>query len=232
MTTGITPALPTPILDGRRPDAIVEIVRLIRGGGVAAIATDTGYALSASLFHPEAVDRVFAMKQRDPRARLPVLVGTAADLPLVARDISASAWHLIEHYWPGPLTLVLPAKAAVPRPVTGGRETVGVRVPGGKSCLQVLESLGEPVTGTSANISGRPGARTASEVLDQLSGAVDAVLEDDNAVIFRAPSTVIEIADRGIEVHRVGALDAESLRRAAGMRVGATPRLPTRYARR
>src|SRR5579859_4183507 len=178
------------ILEGSDPVAIVEAGRLLRQGLVVVIPTDTGYGIAASLFHPDAVHRVYDIKQRDAALRLPVLIPTAADLPLVASEVPSIAWRLIGKFWPGPLSLVLPARNSVPRSVTGGRGTVAVRVPNGRACLQLLQFLAEPVTGTSANLSGQPGALTAADAVAQLGATVDAVVVDDAAVVHRRASTV------------------------------------------
>jgi L-threonylcarbamoyladenylate synthase len=222
--------VPTPdrlplILDATDPVAIVEAGRLIRQGLVVVIPTDTGYGISAGVFHPESVERVFAIKRRDPTTRIPLLVPTAADLPLVARDVPGPAWRLIARFWPGPLSIVLPAKGAVPRSVTGGRGTVAVRVPNGRVCLQLLEFLGEPITGTSANLSGKPGAVTAADALAQFGPTVDAILVDDGAIVHQKASTVVEFVDGVLTVHREGMLSADTLRTAATPRMGAEMQL-------
>jgi L-threonylcarbamoyladenylate synthase len=223
---------PPLLLDGHRPEAILRAVQLLRRGAVVAVPTDTGYGLAASLFQPEALERVYEIKQRDARNPSPVLLGTATDLPLVVREVPTPAWRLIERFWPGPLTLVLPAAEGVSRVVTSGGDTVGVRVPGGRACLQVLESLGEPVTGTSANLSGKPGARTAAEVVEGLGPRVDAVLEEDEAVVHAAPSSVVEVTDSGLTIHRAGMLDSDALWRVSNTRVVAGRQLPPSPYRR
>lgn len=207
------------LLDGADPGAVVEAGRLLRQGSVVVLPTDTGYAISAGVFHATSVDRVYAIKRRDASLRLPVLIPTAADLPLVTRDVPAPAWKLIGKFWPGPLSLVLPATSSVPRPITGGRGTVAVRVPNGSSCLLVLEFLGEAVTGTSANISGRPGALTAADVVNQLGATIDAILVDDAAIIHPKASTVVELKDGSMTIHREGALSADTLRCALAVRL-------------
>jgi L-threonylcarbamoyladenylate synthase len=203
------------ILDGSDPGAIVEAGRLLRGGSVVVLPTDTGYGIAAGVFHPESVERVFAIKRREATVSLPVFIATAADLPLVARDVPAAGWKLIGKFWPGPLSLVLPVAKSVPRSVTGGRGTVAVRVPNSRVCLQVLEFLGEAVTGTSANISGRPGALSAADALEQLGTAVDAILVDDSAIVEPRASTVVEFKDGAMIIHREGPLSSDALRGAA-----------------
>ncbi len=213
------------ILDGSDPAAIVEAGRLLRQGLIVVIPTDTGYAIAADLFHPTAVDRVYDIKQRDAALRLPVHLPTAADLPLVASDVPAIAWRLIAKFWPGPLSLVLPARNSVPRSVTGGRGTVAIRVPNGRVCLQLLQFLGEPVTGTSANLSGQPGALTAAEAIAQLGTTVDAILVDDTAVVHRVASTVAGLKDGTLTILREGVLSGDTLRAAMAPRVAVQTQL-------
>jgi L-threonylcarbamoyladenylate synthase len=213
------------LLDGTEASALVEAGRLLRQGAIVVLPTDTGYGIGASLFHPASVDRVFAIKQRDASLRLPVFLATAADLPLVTREVPPTAWKLIGQFWPGPLSLVLPAAASVPRQITVGRGTVAVRVPAGRACLQVLEFLGEPVTGTSANISGQPPAMSAADVVAQLGSAVDAVVVDDAAVTRPRASTVVELKDGTMTIHREGALSSDALRSALTGRMMAPTQL-------
>lgn len=212
-------------LDGSDPAAVVEAARLLRQGLVLVIPTDTGYGIAASLFHPSAVERVYDIKQRDAALRLPVLIPTAADLPLVASDVPPLAWRLIGKFWPGPLSLVLPARSSVPRSVTGGRGTVAIRVPNGRGCLQLLQFLAEPVTGTSANLSGQPGALTAADAVAQLGTTVDAVLADDAAVVHAKASTVAEFEDGTLTIHREGALSGDTLRAAVAPRLSVPTQL-------
>jgi L-threonylcarbamoyladenylate synthase len=220
------------ILHASDPAAIVEIGRLLREGSVVVLPTDTGYGIAASLFQTASVERVYTIKQRDTSLRIPVFIPTSADLPLVVREVPALAWKLIGKFWPGPLSLVLPAARAVPRPVTGGLGTVAVRLPGGNACLQVLEFLGEPVTGTSANISGRPGAGKAQEVVDQLGSTIDALLIDDSAAIYHKASTVVGLKDGTMTIHREGALSSDALRSASAARTTSQPPLIASRSRR
>lgn len=180
--------------------------------------TDTVYGLAASLFRPEAVERVFTIKRRQPEAPVPVLLATAADMPLLAREVPRIAWTLIDHFWPGPLTIVLPARPSVPRIVTGGGATVGMRVPRGRTILSLLETVGEPIVGTSANRHGAPPLSNAAAALDALGSEVDAILEDDT-LGSGDPSSVVEVGDGEVVLRRAGAIGAEHLRAVVGLRV-------------
>lgn len=208
-----------PVLPAGAIENIVRTAGVLRDGGVAVIPTDTVYGLAASVFQPDALARVYKVKERSPEARVPILIATAADLPVLTREVPRSAWKLIDRFWPGPLTLVLPARSSLPRTLTRGGDTVAVRVPAARSCLRLLESIGESLVGTSANISGQPPATTAAEALSALGDRVDLILEDDDAIRGRLPSTVVEIAASAAIIHRVGALSPDAIRRALGSSV-------------
>jgi L-threonylcarbamoyladenylate synthase len=214
----VTEASVAPLYDARRAEDVVAVAQVLREGGVAVVPTDTVYGLGASALQPEAVERVFTVKRRAPELAVPVLISTAADALLLAREIPRVAWTLIDRFWPGPLTLVLPARTRLPRVVTGGGETVGVRVPAGRSILALLESVGEPLIGTSANRHGSPSLTTAAAALAELGTEVDAVLADDS-LGGGLPSTVVEITETQVLIHRAGAITPELIREAVGLRV-------------
>lgn len=218
----------TRLLVATEAGAIADAAALLREGGLVAIPTDTLYGLAASVFQPEAVERVFEAKRRPAEARVPVLIATAADLPLLAETVPADAWKLINRFWPGAVTLAFTARRTIPDVLTRGGQTVAVRVPAARTALRLLETLGEPVVGTSANLSGAPAATTAEEVLAQLGGRIDAVLEDDAAVAGGPPSTVVDLSGEVPVIVRVGAVSADAIRGAIGTRVNVEERLTGR----
>jgi L-threonylcarbamoyladenylate synthase len=197
----------------------LECVDVLRDGGVAVIPTDTVYGLACSVLHEDAVARVFQVKRRAPDAAVPILLSTAADLPLLAAEVPRIAWRLIDRFWPGPLTLVFTARSSVSQTITGGTGTVALRVPASLACLRVLELLAEPVIGTSANRSGEPAADTAATALEAIGSDVDVVLEDDASVVGGLPSTVVSLASTQPVVHRIGSVSVDAVRAALGTRV-------------
>lgn len=205
------------VLDGGNPANILAAARILREGGVVIVPTDTVYGLAASVLRPEAVQRVFEIKRRPPSMRVPILLATAADLPILVSSIPRISWKLIEAFWPGALTLIMPARPSVPDAITRGGGSVAVRVPGARTVLSLLESLGEPIVGTSANVSGQPAIVHGAEALEVLPG-VDAVLVNDLDLVG-TPSTVVDLTDTMPVVTRVGAIPADAVRAAVGTRV-------------
>ncbi|MGI8826087.1 MAG: L-threonylcarbamoyladenylate synthase [Chloroflexota bacterium] len=203
------------LLSGDNPRHVLRAARILRDGGVVIVPTDTLYGIAASVFQPDAVDRVYRIKDRARERRVPVLLSTATDIPMLAEPPPRVAWKLIGSFWPGALTLVLPAAASAPRGVTQNRGTIALRVPAGKTCLQLLQVLGEPIVGTSANRSGEPPAAEAERAAERLPD-VDAVLRDDRGVSGGDPSTVVEVGEGGITVVRQGAISTEAIRMVVG----------------
>lgn len=203
-------------LSASDPDAILVTARVLREGGIAVIPTDTVYGLAASIFQPQAIERVFTVKGRNPDAQVPVLIASASDLPILVSEIPRAAWPLINQFWPGALTLVFPAKAALSPLVAKRGGTVAVRVPAARSTLRLLEVLGEPLIGTSANPSGQPPATTAESAAAELGDRVDIVLADDGAITEGRPSTVVELTGGASIVHRVGAIFPGDIRTSVG----------------
>ena len=190
-----------------------ESLRFLRRGGVVAFPTDTLYGLGADAFASKAVRRVFDIKGRASSSGLPLLIADAADLGMVAVDITDVARTLAEEFWPGPLTLVLPRSARVPSVVTGGLDTVAVRIPDHPVPRALARSLGRPITGTSANPAGGPDPVSATDVKRLLGKAVDYII-DGGPSPLGSPSTILDLSGARPRILRAGAVTRESLERA------------------
>ncbi len=202
-----------------RPEDILSAARILRTGGLVVIPTDTVYGLAASVFQPEAIERIFEVKRRPPESALPVLLASAVDLPILVRDVPRTAWILINRFWPGPLTLILPASPTLTREVTRGSDTVAVRVPAHRPTLMLLQCLGEPIAGTSANMHGAPPASTSDEVIRQIGANIDGILVDDETPRSGLASTVVEVLPDECVLHRKGSIGADQIRQAVGLRL-------------
>lgn len=199
--------------------SIDEAVEALRDGGVVAFPTDTLYGLGADAFREDAVERVFEIKGRPSKMALPLLLGGARDLELVATDIPDSAWALVARFWPGPLTLILKSAPEVPAIVTGGGATVAVRVPNHPVPLQLAQRLGRPITGTSANVTGGPDPKTAEDVKRALGDRFDYIVEQSLgeqglgqiATTLGTPSTVLDLSGATPRLARQGAIHLDVL---------------------
>jgi L-threonylcarbamoyladenylate synthase len=193
-------------------DAIEEAGAWIRGGGVIAIPTDTFYGLAADPMNPAAVARVFAVKGRSGGQALPLIAANVAQIARHIGPLSRMAERLAAHFWPGPLTLVMPAPVAFVADVSGGTGQVGVRVPADAIARAVCAAAGGPVTATSANISGEPATADPDDIERTLGDVVDFLL-DTGRTPGGAPSTVLDITADEPRVVRAGAVSWDDIQR-------------------
>ena len=145
--------------------SISQSVQILRDGGVIALPTDTLYGISANALDPDAAAKVFGVKDRGERSPLPIFVSDPGDLYKYGRDIPAAALRLAEVFWPGKLTIVVGKSDLIPDVVSGGLDTVGLRIPDHPSPREVVAQLGAPITATSANVSGKPALTAAQDVV-------------------------------------------------------------------
>jgi L-threonylcarbamoyladenylate synthase len=150
-------------------------VRILQKGGVIAFPTDTVYGLGCDAFNSTAVESIYEIKNRPKDRQLPLLIADVEQLITLADPISEIAWFLARRFWPGGLTLVLSKTNSLPVYLASG-STIAVRFPDHPTCLAIIQQLGNPIIGTSANISGQPAAFTAEEVGQQLVGKVDFII--------------------------------------------------------
>ncbi|MGI9254569.1 MAG: L-threonylcarbamoyladenylate synthase [Thermomicrobiales bacterium] len=205
------------ILDPSSPRAIEWTAERLRQGGVVSFPTDTVYALAASLSHSEALDHIFRLKGRGSQHPLPVLLAA----PMHIRDVAAIAddrlIDLADQFWPGPLTIVLPARDGMPVQATGfdvtGRPTVAVRVPAHFLAIEVIERAGGSVAATSANISGEPPACSAAAVMAHFGHGFDLLLDGGHAP-GGVPSTIVAMEPDGLHFVREGAISRETVEAA------------------
>jgi L-threonylcarbamoyladenylate synthase len=197
-------------------EGVARAAELLREGGLVAFPTETVYGLGANALDSEAVARIFAAKERPGWDPVIVHVSDRAMVERVAVVSGALAGQveaLVEAFWPGPLTLLLPRTEAVPDAVTAGRPLVGVRMPGHGLALELIRAAGVPVAAPSANRFGRISPTTAAHVLEDLDGRIDAVL-DGGATSVGVESTVFDVGERMI--YRPGAVTAGMIAAVVG----------------
>lgn len=191
----------TEVLPATDPAAVRHAAQVLRHSGLVAFPTDTVYGVGAMVFIESAVERLYTIKGRSTDKAIAVLVGRVEDLNKVTLSLTPLAEKLARAFWPGSLTLVVPKHPAVPEAVSA-LPTIGVRLPDHPVARQLLERTG-PLAVTSANRSGEPSPVTGAEVLTQLSGRID-VLLDGGHVPGGIPSTVVDCTNEMPRVLREG----------------------------
>jgi L-threonylcarbamoyladenylate synthase len=204
-------------VDPRRPDeaTIAHAAEILRSGGLVAFPTETVYGLGANALDAAAVDRIYAAKGRPAYNPLIVHVADADRAHDVARAWPEVAARLARAFWPGPLTLVVPKRAAVPASVTAGLDTVAVRVPSHPVARALLDAAKIPVAAPSANRSGEVSPTTGSHVEKSLGGAVDLIL-DAGPTLVGIESTVVDVTVDPPVVLRPGTITHDDLARVVG----------------
>ncbi len=192
--------------------ALAEAIAVLRSGGLVAYPSDTVYGLAAAANDERAVGRIFAVKNRDASKSLSLLLASGGDLEGVGAEVPPLARVLAERYWPGPLTLVLRRSPAFHSAALGGGDTVAVRVPDHRLLRELIRALGQPITGTSANRSGRPACRSAQEVEREVGDAVDLII-DGGPSGGGAESTVVDVTGGPPVVLREGAIPGAEVER-------------------
>lgn len=183
---------------------------VLAAGGVVACPTETFYALAVDAGNESALNRLFALKGRPASKPLLVLVADQEMLGQVAAAIPPLAESLMARFWPGPLTLILPARPDLPLPLTGGSGTIGVRQPGLALTRRLVAFFGRPITGTSANLTGQAPLLTALQVQATLGTGVDFILRDGPCP-GGLPSTIVDVVHQPPRVLRAGVLAAADL---------------------
>jgi L-threonylcarbamoyladenylate synthase len=206
---------------------IDRAVEVLRGGGLVAFPTETVYGLGADATNPAAVRRIYEVKGRPPGHPVIVHIGRADELDEWARDVPAPAHALAEACWPGPLTLLVARRPSVSPVVTGGRDTVGVRVPAHPIALQLLRAFGRGIAAPSANRFGRVSPTTAEHVRADLGDAVDLVL-DGGPCPIGVESTIVDVTVEPPVVLRPGGVPAEVIAAVVGRDIGRSPAGPSR----
>ena len=200
----------------------IEIVRAsaaLGRGGLIAMPTDTLYALAADATDDNAVERIYRLKVRERGKPLPLFVASLSQALAIA-DFNQTARALAEAFWPGALTIVLPKQSTFKSRALAGSDSVALRVPNEAQALAILQKLGRPLTGTSANLSGGPDPVSAADVRRQLGDGVDLILEAQTGSFGRS-STIVDCTGPEPRVLRQGAISAGDIEAVLG-----TPLVP------
>ncbi len=199
-------------ISSRNPDerSIATAAAVIKNGGLVVFPTETVYGLGANALDKQAVKKIFAAKRRPVDNPLIVHIASYADLIKLAYRPSFCARKLAKKFWPGPLTLVLRKKRLIPDVVTAGGPTVAVRIPKHLVALALIKKAGVPIAAPSANLAGRPSATSAADVLEDLKGKVDLIL-DAGQTRIGMESTVVDVSENHPIILRPGGITKETL---------------------
>ena len=198
-----------------QPRDTAEAAEILRRGGLLGIPTETVYGLGANGLNPDAVGRIFAAKGRPQDNPLILHIPSADWLERYCGDIPDTAYALAERFWPGPLTMVLRRKRVVPDVVTAGLDTVGMRSPAHPVCRAILAAADVPVAAPSGNTSGRPSPTTMADMLEDMDGKIDGIV-DGGPCAVGVESTIVDLTVMPPRLLRPGGVTLEQLRDALG----------------
>ena len=204
-----SPPIDTQCLPAQAPDAIKKTAAYARQGHLIVLPTDTVYGVGCDAFDGQAIQALYRAKQRPRQKAIPVLLADVSDLSRVVRVVPEDAYRLIEQFWPGPLTIILPKHPDLP-PEISDNEGVAVRIPHNAVARAVIRAAGGALAVTSANRSNEPPAQTAAQAMQALGGWVTAVLDDGPAPMGIA-STIIDCIGDTPTIVRQGPLPAAEL---------------------
>ncbi len=188
--------------------------KIIREGGLVAFPTETVYGLGGDSFDSEAAGKIYAAKGRPSDNPLIVHIADTQDLYKLSDDIPDIAFKLAERFWPGPLTMIVNKNDSVPSSVTGGLNTVAVRLPSHPVANRLITESGTFIAAPSANLSGRPSPTTAQHVIEDLSGRIDMII-DDGSIDIGLESTIVDLTEDVPVILRPGYITQEMLAEVA-----------------
>lgn len=188
----------------------------IRGGRIVAFPTDTVYGLGVDIFNEETIKRLYRVKRRPLDKPTAILIARESQLCELVHEVPETARVLMKTFWPGALTIALPAAAKVSHTLMANSQTIGIRIPGNRIAISLVQECGIPITSSSANISGHLAACSKDEVLKELGGEIDMVI-DGGPSNSRVPSTVVDMTGGDLDILREGKIPRAALQRALEM---------------
>ena len=205
----------TLLLPAQAPDTAQKAANIIKRGDLVAIPTETVYGLGANGLNPEAVAKIFITKGRPQDNPLILHISGPEQIELFCHHIPQKAYDLAEKFWPGPLTIVLPARSIVPKRTTGGLSTVAVRCPDCDVTREIIRLSGVPIAAPSANISGKPSTTTAEHVRHDHEGKIAAIV-DGGPCRVGVESTIVDLTEERPRLLRPGGVTPEELLEVLG----------------
>jgi len=192
-----------------QPEVLERAAAAVRRGKVVAIPTDALYTLVADPFNLHAVTQVFHARGREPHRSLPILIGILLTAEELAAELNNRFYLLARRFWPGPLTIIVPASVRIPLKVTGNTGRLALRNSRAGVANQLIELMNQPLISTSANISGHPTCRSGIDVFGMMDGRVDLVL--DGGMCSGPGSTTVDITEPMWRLIKTGAVDEKDI---------------------
>lgn len=199
----------TLFLDGEKYSTLVRVTKLLQAGELIAFPTDTVYGVGCDPWNAAALAKLYAAKGREQDKGIPILLSHMNDLPRVCAEVPAAAAILIQHFWPGPLTIIVPRHSSLPD-IISPNENIAVRLPAHTIARKIIREAGGALATTSANLSGEPPALNGKMAWDALEGKVAAVVDGYHAY-HAAASTIVDCTVTPIRVVRSGPLSEQEL---------------------
>ncbi len=201
--------------DNQNFSEIDKPANIIKNGGLVLFPTETVYGIGANGLNSDAVKNIFIAKGRKQDNPLILHISSIDMLNLIAKDITDMELRLMNAFWPGPFTIILNKTDIVPDVVTGGLDTVGVRMPSNKIALELIKRANTPIAAPSANISGKPSGTNIQDIFDELSDKMDFIIDGGNTEVG-VESTVVRVIDNVPVILRPGGVTPEELKKVAG----------------
>ena len=205
----------TLFLSASDPKCAETAAEIIKNGGLVAIPTETVYGLGANGLNEDAVLKIFEAKGRPQDNPLILHIADPDQIESLCHHIPQAAYDLADAFWPGPLTMVLPARKAIPKRTTGGLDTVGVRCPDSEITREIIRASGVPIAAPSANISGKPSTTTAAHVLHDHDGKIQLIV-DGGPCRVGVESTIVDLTEERPRLLRPGGIGPEQLMEVLG----------------
>lgn len=190
---------------------LLHVVDILKNGGIVAYPTETFYGLGAKFDLEDSLKKLYDIKQRPEEKAMPLIIGDKGLLPIVAASVNSIAVLLMNRFWPGPLTLIFPARENLSEYITAGTHKVAVRIPGESFALHLAKTANFPITATSANPSGMTPAQDAETVISYFGDKIDLII-DGGLTAGGLPSTVVDVTGDKIKILREGVIKKKLLK--------------------
>ena len=188
-----------------------EPAKIMKYGGIVIFPTETVYGIGTNGLNPNAVEKLYKVKQRPLSKPISLLVNSIDMINEIAKDITKLEYALIKEFFPGPLTIILKKKEIIPNIVTANSDTVGIRIPANEIALKLIEYSGVPIATPSANISGKISGTNIDDIMKDFDGKVDWCIDDGPSKIGFA-STIVQVVDGIPNILRQGAITEEQIK--------------------